>query len=184
MLVPIAESLITYTATVVITPIQPVITISDPDSAEMLKDITAESEADSSAADTENILTLMTDDELQQAKEIYNRATPQDYANWYRRNVDVTYYYKVEIRVYLRTLEVSPYDWRVYIYQSDANNINTSSYVDGSTSSTGWTTVDVTSIAHQLDGEGFIKVRLISREGGGDEGKKAHISEMEWKLTA
>ena len=158
--------------------------ILDPDSAETLKDITAESGPDTSADDSENILTLMTDGDLSGSKEIFNYATGgSDFAHWYRRNVDASNYSKVEVRVYFSTLEVTPYDWRVYVYQSDANNIDTAYYVDGSSSTTGWTTIDVTSIIHQLDGAGFIKVRLISRVGGGNEGKKAYIAEMEWRLT-
>ena len=185
MLAPSANSLVTYTATIVITPIQPVITISDPNSASMLKDITAESGADSSAADSEDIRNLLIDNDLGSAKEIYNYAeNNKDFAHWYGLNSESSDYYKVEIRVYFSTLEVTPYQWRVFVYQSDANNINTGYYVDGSSSATGWTTIDVTSIIHQLDGQGFMKVRLISRIGGGNAGKKAYISEMEWKLTS
>lgn len=176
---------VSYIATVTINPLQPVVTTSDPDSAEMLKDITAESSADSSAADSENILNLMTDNDLGGAKEIFNYAeNNKDYAHWYRLNSESSGYSKVEIRVYFSTLEVTPYDWRVYVYQSDANNINTGYYVDGSSSVTGWTAIDVSSIIHQLDGQGFMKVRLISRIGNGNEGKKALISEMEWRLTS
>ena len=185
MIAPSANSLITYTATIVITPIQPVITISDPNSARMLKDITAESGADSSAADSEDIRNLLIDNDLGSAKEIYNYAeNNKDFAHWYRLNSESSDFYKVEIRVYFSTLEVTPYQWRVFVYQSDANNINTGYYVDDSSSATGWTTIDVTSIIHQLDGQGFMKVRLISRIGGGNAGKKAYISEMEWKLTS
>ena len=185
MLAPDANSLMTYTAAVVITPIQPIITILDPNSARMLKDITAESGADSSAADSEDIRNLLTDNGLSSGKEILNYAeNNKDFAHWYRLNLEPGEYYKVEVRVYFSALEVTPYEWRVFVYQSDANNINTGYYVDGSSSVTGWTTIDVTSIIHQLDGEGFMKVRLISRIGGGNAGKKAYISEMEWRLSS
>ena len=185
ILVPIANSLVTYTATVVITPIELVMTISDPDSAGMLKDITAESGADGSAAGSEDILNLLTDDDLGASKEIFNYAeNNKDYAHWYRLNSESSDYYKVEIRVYFSSLEVTPYQFRVFVYQSDANNINTGYYIDGSSSATGWTTIDVSSIIHQLDGQGLMKVRLISRIGGGNEGKNAYISEMEWKITS
>jgi len=184
MIVPTANSLITYTATVVITPMQHVITSVDPDSARMLKNVTAESGADSSAADWEDILDLVIDDDLGSGKEIFHYAeASKDYAHWYRLDSESSDYFKVEVRVYFETFEVTPYGWRVFVYQADANNINAGYYVDGSSSVTGWTTIDVSSIIHQLDGQGFMKVRLISRIGSGNEGKKAIISEMEWKLT-
>jgi len=178
------NSRVTYTVTIGITPIAPVVTFSDPDSAAMLKDITAESGADSSASDYEDIQNLMTDNDLGGSKEIFNYAeNNKDYAQWYRLNSESSDYSKVEIRVYMDTLEVTPYQWRAFVYQSDANNINTGYYVDGSSSATGLTTIDVSSIIHQLDNQGFMKVRIISRIDGSNEGKKALISEMEWKLT-
>jgi len=184
MLVPIANSLVTYTATVVITP-QHIITTSDPDSARSLMLITAESDPDSSAASSEDILNLLIDDDPSTGGEIiYNHAgNNKDYAQWYRIDSESSNYSKVEIRVYFSTLEVTPYEWRVYVYQSDADNINTGFYVDGSSSATGWTTIDVSSIIHQLDGQGFMKVRLISSMTSRNKGKIVIVSEMEWKLT-
>ena len=185
IIVPIANSLITYTSTVVMTP-QYIITISDPDSARILREITAESNADSSAAVSEDILNLLIDDNLTSGEEIiYNHlGNNKDYAHWYRIDSESSDYFKVEIRVYFSTLEVTPYEWRVFVYQADANNINTGSYVDGSSSVTGWTTIDVTSIIHQLDGQGFMKVCLISRVAQANKGKIIVVSEMEWQLTA
>ena len=184
MLFPIANSLITYTATVAINPMQHVVTTSGSDSARMLKDITAESGADSSAAASEDILNLVTDGNVDVGKEIFNYTEDnRDYAHWYRIDSESSDFFKVEIRVYFSTLEVTPYEWQVFVYQSDADNINTGYYVDGSSSTTGWTSIDVSSIIHQLDDTGFMKVRLISRMGNGDEGKMAVISEMEWELT-
>ena len=184
MLFPIANSLSTYTAIVLITP-QNIAIISDPDSATMLIDITAESGPDSSAASSEDILNLLIDDDLSTGGEvIYNYAgNNKDYAHWYRLDSESSNYSKVEIRVYFSNLEVTPYEWRVFVYQSDANNINTGFYVDGSSSATGWTTIDVTSIIHQLDGQGFMKVRLISSMTARNKGKIITVSEMEWKLT-
>ena len=180
MLIPMADSLIIYTATVVITPQSNVI-ILDPDSARMLVLITAETGADSSAASSEDILNMLIDDDLSGGGEIvYNYAgNNKDYAQWYRIDSESSNYSKVEIRVYFSTLEVMPYDWRVFVYQSDADNINTGFYVDGSSSATGWTTIDVTSIIHQLDGRGFMKVRLTSTMSNRNKGKMAFISEME-----
>ena len=184
MIVPMADSLIIYTATVVITPQNNAI-ILDPDSATTLALITAETGADSSAASSEDILNMLIDDDLSGGGEIvYNYAgNNKDIAQWYRLDSESSNYSKVEIRVYFSTLEVMPYDWRVFVYQSDADNINTGFYVDGSSSATGWTTVDVTSIIHQLDGQGFMKVRLISSMTARNKGKTITVSEMEWKLT-
>jgi hypothetical protein len=184
MLIPMADSLIIYTATVVITP-QDIATISDPDSATMLMLITAESGADSTADSSQDILNMLIDDDLSGGGEIvYNYAgNNKDITQWYRLDSESSNYAKVEIRVYFSTLEVMPYDWRVFVYQSDADNINTGFYVDGSSSATGWTTIDVTSIIHQLDGQGFMKVRLISRMTARNKGKIITVSEMEWKLT-
>jgi hypothetical protein len=184
MIVPMADSLIIYTATVVITP-QNIATISDPDSATMLMLITAESGADSSAASSEDILNMLIDDDLSGGGEVvYNYAgNNKDIAQWYRLDSESSNYSKVEIRVYFSTLEVMPYDWRLFVYQSDADNINTGFYVDGSSSATGWTTIDVTSIIHQLDGQGFMKVRLTSSMTARNKGKIITVSEMEWKLT-
>jgi hypothetical protein len=185
MLVPMADSLIIYTATVVITPQNSVI-ISDPDSARMLVLITAESGADSTADRSEDILNSLIDDDLSTGGEIvYNHAgNNKDYAHWYRLDSESSNYSKVEIRVYFSTLEVTPYEWRVFVYQSDADNINTGFYVDGSSSTTGWTTIDVTSIIHQLDGQGFMKVRLTSTMSNRNKGKMIFVSEMGWQLTA
>ena len=185
MLIPMADSLIIYTATVVIIP-QNIVIISDPDSARMLVLITAESGADSTADSSEDILNLLIDDDLSTGGEVvYNHAgNNKDYAHWYRLDSESSNYSKVEIGVYFSTLEVTPYEWRVYVYQSDADNINTGFYVDGSSSATGWTTIDVTSIIHQLDGRGFMKVRLTSTMSNRNKGKMAFVSEMEWQLTA
>ena len=185
MLIPMADSLIIYTATVVIIP-QNIVIISDPDSARMLVLITAESGADSTADSSEDILNLLIDDDLSTGGEVvYNHAgNNKDYAHWYRLDSESSNYSKVEIRVYFSTLEVTPYELRVYVYQSDADNINTGFYVDGSSSATGWTTIDVTSIIHQLDGRGFMKVRLTSTMSNRNKGKMAFVSEMEWQLTA
>jgi hypothetical protein len=182
MLVPIADSLMTYTATVVMTP-QHIVTTSDPDSAGMLIEITSESGADSSAASSQDILNVLTDGNLSGGEILNYAGNNKDYAQWYRLDSESSDYFKVEIRVYLSTLEVSPYEWRAFVYQSDANNINTGYYVDGSSSATGWTTIDVSAIIHQLDGQGFMKVRLISRIGQANKGKIIFVSEMEWKLT-
>jgi hypothetical protein len=184
ILVPIASSLVTYTATVVINP-QQIMTISDPDSAGKLVEITAESGADSSATTSEDILDLLIDDNFSTGSEvIFNYAgNNKDIAQWYRLNSESSDYSKVEIRVYFSTLEVTPYDWRVHVYQLDADNINAGYYVDGSSSATGWTTIDVSSIIHQLDGQGFMKVRLISSMSNRNKGKIVTVSEMEWILT-
>ena len=184
MLAPSASPSMIYTATVVITP-QQIATISDPDSATMLILITAESGADSTAGSSEDILNPLIDDDLSTGGEIvYNYAgNNKDYAQWYRLDSESSNYSKVEIRVYFSTLEVTPYDWRVYVYQSDADNVDNGYYVDGSSSATGWTTIDVTSIIHQLDSQGFMKVRLTSTMSSRNKGKIIFVSEMEWKLT-
>ena len=185
IIAPAANSLVIYTATVVITP-QNIAIISDPDSATMLMLITAESGADSSAASSEDILNLLIDDDPNSGGEIiYNHAgNNKDYAHCYRINSESGNYSKVEIRVYFSTLEVTPYEFRVFVYQADADNINTGYYVDGSLSTIGWTTIDVSSIIHQLDGQGFMKVRLISSMTRRNQGKTAIVSEMKWKLTS
>jgi hypothetical protein len=185
ILVPISNSLVVYTATVVINP-QQIITISHPDSATMLVEITAESGADSNATTSGDILNLLIDDDSSTGGEIvFNHAgNNKDDCHCYRLNSEPSDYFKVEIRVYFSNLEVIPYDWRVYVYQSDADNINTGYYVDGSSSATGWTTIDVSSIIHQLDGQGFMKVRLISSMSNRNKGKIATVSEMKWMLTS
>jgi hypothetical protein len=185
ILVPIAKSLVTYTATVVMTP-QQIITISDPDSAGKLVEITAESGADSSATTSDDILNLLVDDNVTSGSEVvFNYAgNNKDTAQWYRLNSESSNYSKVEITVYFSTLEVIPYDLRVYVYQFDADNINTAYYVGRSVSATGWTTIDVSSIIHQLDGQGFMKVRLISEMSARNKGKIVTVSEMEWILTS
>jgi hypothetical protein len=184
ILIPAANSLVTYTTTVVITP-QQNITILNPDSAGKLEEITAESGADSSATTSEDILDLLVDDNFSTGSEvIFNYAgNNKDIAQWYRLNSESSDYSKVEFRVYFSTIEVTPYDWRVIVYQFDADNINTGYYVDGSSSDTGWTTIDVSSIIHQLDGQGFMKVRLISSMSNRNKGKVVTVSEMEWILT-
>ena len=185
IVVPIANSLVTYTATVVMTP-QQIITISDPGSAGKLVEITAESRADSSATTSEDILNLLVDDDVTVGSEVvFNYAgNNKDTAQWYRLNSESSDYFKVEIRVYFSTLEVIPYDFRVFVYQFDANNIDTEYYVDGSASASGWTTIDVSSIIHQLDSQGFMKVRLISSMSNRNKGKIITVSEMEWMLTS
>jgi len=185
MLVPIVNSLVVYTSTVVITP-QQIITILKPDSATKLVEITAQSAADSSAATSTDILNLLIDDDITTGEEIiYNYpGNNKDACHSYSLNFEPSTYSKVEIRVYFSLLEVMPYDWTVFVYQPDADNINTGYYVDGSSSGTGWVTVDVSSIIHQLDGQGFMKVRFISSTHFRNRGKIAIISEMEWILTS
>ena len=184
MLFPVANSLIIYSATVVVTPQNNIITL-DPDSATMLMLITAESGPDSSAVNSANILNPLIDNELATGGQVvYNYAGKnKDYAQCYRIDSEPSKYSKIEIRVYFLSLEVTPYQWRVHVYQSDANNIDTALYVDGNSSAVGWTTIDVTSIIHQLDGQGFMKVRFISTVSHANKGKIAIISEMEWHLT-
>ena len=185
MLVPAVNSLVTYTATLVMTP-QLTITILQPDSAIMLMGITAEKAADSDASSSADILNLLTDDDPTTGVVIiYNYAgNNKDICHAYTLNSESSDYFKVEIRVYFSTLEVIPYDWRVYVYQSDGDNIDEGYYVDGSSSGTGWTSIDVSSIIHQLDGQGFMKVRLISSMSNRNKGKIATVSEMEWVLTS
>ena len=184
ILIPTVNSLVTYTATIVINP-QQIITIIDPDSARKLIEITGESGADTSATTSEDILNLLIDDNFSTGEEIvYNHAgNNKDVVQCYSLNSEPSDYSKVEIRIYFTTLEVVPYEWRVYVYQSDADNIDTSYYVSGSSSITGWTTIDVSSIIHQLDGQGFMKVRLISRMTNRNKGKIITVSEMEWMLS-
>jgi len=184
MLVSSVNSLVTYTTTLVITP-QQTISILKPDSASLLMAITAEKDADSDVSSTD-ILNLLKDDDTTTGVEIiYNYAgNNKDICHAYTLNSESSNYYKVEIRVYFSTLEVIPYDWRVYAYQSDGDNINKDYYVDGSLSGTGWTSIDVTSIIHQLDGQGFMKVRLISSMSNRNKGKIATVSEVEWVLTS
>ena len=184
MLVPAVNSLVTYTATLVMTPIG-TITILEPDSAMMLMAITAEKAADSDASSAD-ILNLLTDDDPTTGVVIiYNYAgNNKDICHAYALNSESSDYFKVEIRVYFSTLEVIPYDWRVYVYQSDGDNIDEGYYVDGSSSGTGWSSIDVSSIIHQLDGQGFMKVRLISSMSNRNKGKIATVSEMEWVLTS
>ena len=184
IIIPIANSLVTYTATVVIAPNQ-IIAISDPDSARKLVEITAESGADSSAATSEDILNFLIDDDPNTGGEvIFNYAgNNKDYAQCYSVDLESSNYLKVGIRVHFSSLEVIPYEWRVFIYQPDADHINVRYYVDGSSSATGWTTIDVSSIIHQLDGQGFMKIRLISSMSNRNKGKLATVSEMEWILT-
>jgi len=184
MLVSSANSLVTYTTTLVITP-QQIISILKPDSASLLMAITAEKDADSDVSSWD-ILNLLADDDTTTGVEIiYNYAgNNKDICHAYALNSESSDYSKVEIRVYFSTLEVMPYDWRVYVYQSDGDNININYYIDGSSSGTGWTSIDVTSIIHQLDGQEFMKVRLISSVSNRNKGKIATVSEMEWILTS
>jgi hypothetical protein len=86
----------------------------------------------------------------------------------------------------LDNLDVTPYEWRVYVYQStDENSIDSGSYVDGSSSTSDvWIDIDLSSIIHQLDGEGYMKVRMISLEAGADKGEGLYVSEVEWRLTS
>jgi hypothetical protein len=185
MLVPAVNSLVTYTATLVMTSLG-TITISEPDSAMMLMAITAEKDADSGASSSADILNLLIDDDTTTGGEIiYNYAgNSKDICHGYTLESESSDYFKVEIRVYFSTLEVIPYDWRVYVYQSDGDNINKEYYIDGSSSGTGWTSIDVSSIINQLDGQGFMKVRLISSMSNRNKGKIATVSEMEWVLTS
>jgi hypothetical protein len=185
MLVPAVNSLVTYTATLVMTP-QLTITILQPDSAIMLMGITAEEDADSGASSSADILNLLTDGDATTGEEIiYNYAgNNKDICHGYTLNSEYSDYFKVEIRVYFSTLEVIPYSWRVYVYQSDGDNINEGYYYDGSSSGTGWTSIDVTSIINQLDGQGFMKIRLISSMSNRNKGRTATVSEMEWVLTS
>ena len=184
ILVSSANSLVTYTTTLVMTP-QQTITILKPDSASLLMAISAEKDADSDVSSA-NILNLLTDDDTTTGMEIiYNYAgNNKDICHAYTLNSESSDYFKVEIRVYFSTLEVMPYDWRVYVYQSDGDNIDRGYYVDGSSLGTGWTSIDVTSIIHQLDGQGFMKVRLISSMSNRNKGKIATVSEVEWVLTS
>ncbi|WP_306536000.1 hypothetical protein, partial [Geobacter sp.] len=48
----------------------------------------------------------------------------------------------------------------VYPYQSGGTSVNTSYSASLSTSSTGWKEIDVTSIAHRMNGYGWMKFRV------------------------
>ena len=159
-------------------------TIQKSDNATLLTIIDASSEADGSADLSEDILSLLSDYDLQNSKEIFEDDN-NDYAQCYSINEEAAYYSKVELRVYLETLDVTPYEWRVYVYQSDATSIDSGFFVDGSSSGDeAWVDIDISSIIHQLDNEGFMKVRLISLEGGADKGEGLFVSEVEWRLTS
>jgi hypothetical protein len=160
-------------------------TIHKSDSATLLKVINADSEPDGNADSSEDLLSTLNDYDLQNGKEIFEDGN-NDYAQWYRIEKEASYYSKVELRVYLDNLDVTPYEWRVYVYQStDENSIDSGSYVDGSSSTSDvWIDIDLSSIIHQLDGEGYMKVRMISLEAGADKGEGLYVSEVEWRLTS
>ena len=159
-------------------------TIHKSDSATLLKGIKADSESDGSADLSEDLLSLINDYDLQASKEVFEDGN-NDYAQCYSIDEEAAYYSKVELRVYLETLDVTPYDWRVYVYQSDATSIDSGFFVDGSSSAAGeWIDIDISSIIHQLDNEGFMKVRLISMEDGANMDKGLSVSEVEWRLAS
>ena len=66
---------------------------------------------------------------------------------------------KVVLRVYVSSISSSR-TIRVYPYQSGGTSVNTSYSASLSTSSTGWKEIDVTSIAHRMNGYGWMKFRV------------------------
>ncbi|MFO8016340.1 MAG: hypothetical protein R6U32_04495, partial [Candidatus Woesearchaeota archaeon] len=95
-----------------------------------------------------------------------------------KKNSDPSNYTSIKLRFYTLWGDVDPFQYRVYVYLPDGNNINTTGYIDSqTTSASGWQEVDITPIVHQLDGEGFYRVRLISMDS---PQKELHISETEF----
>ncbi len=95
-----------------------------------------------------------------------------------KKNSDPSNYTNIHLRFYTLWGDSDPFEYRVYVYLPDGNNINTTGYIDSqTTSSSGWQEVDITPIVHQLDGEGFYRVRLVSIDG---PQKELHISEVEF----
>lgn len=66
---------------------------------------------------------------------------------------------KVVLRVYVSSISSSR-TLRIYPYKSDGTSVNTSYSASLSTSSTGWKDIDVTSIAHRMNGYGWMKFRV------------------------
>ncbi|EHP83918.1 PKD domain containing protein, partial [Geobacter metallireducens RCH3] len=66
---------------------------------------------------------------------------------------------KVVLRVYVSSISSSR-TLRIYPYQSNGTSVNTRYYTSYSTSSTGWKDIDVTSIAQQMNGYGWMKFRV------------------------
>ncbi|QSV44250.1 PKD domain-containing protein [Geobacter benzoatilyticus] len=66
---------------------------------------------------------------------------------------------KVVLRVYVSSISYSR-TLRIYPYKSDGTSVNTSYSTSLSTNSTGWKDIDVTSIAHRMNGYGWMKFRV------------------------
>jgi hypothetical protein len=153
----------------------------DVDAAHILEEIDAQTEADSDAKDDRDRTNELTDNDFGSYREIYEKDTVKDHACYGRKDTDPENYDKIILRVGIGRVEVSSMDWRIYVYQSNADDINTGQYIDPPALTPSdedtWKEIDVTDIAHTLDGEGFVKFRIISMYLADD--KKIGIAELE-----
>jgi hypothetical protein len=153
----------------------------DVDAAAILEEIDAQTEADSDAKEVKDHTDDLTDKDFGSKKDIFEKDTVKDFACYGRKDLDPENYDKIILRVGIGRVEVSSMDWRIYVYQSNADDINTGQYIDPPALTPSdedtWKEIDVTDIAHTLDGEGFVKFRIVSMYLADD--KKIGIAELE-----
>lgn len=78
-----------------------------------------------------------------------------------RLNKEPGSYSQVLVRFYVKALyDGKPQTVKNYPYKSDGNNIDTNYYSSYTINTTGWTQIDLTSLAARMKGFGWMKFRI------------------------
>lgn len=145
---------------------------------------------DSDMKSWENITTDFTDDDPTTPPSAYQlsmdiKLFAYDKYDGYvvKLNADPSIYSTVALKFKVDSLEYEPYPIRVYAYNPDGDSIITSEgFTEYTYSSTGWHEVDVTDTAHLMDGNGWMKFRVLPKFAWWIDNKKSRWVEVDFGI--
>lgn len=120
---------------------------------------TTNSDSSVSSSYRTDITTRFKDNILTDTFTIYNKSPYKVIAM--KLNKDPGLYSQVIVRLYVKALyNNSPQTVKIYPYKSDGNSINTSYSSSYTINTTGWTQIDLTTLASRMKGFGWMKFRI------------------------
>jgi PKD repeat protein len=119
-----------------------------------------------SSGSTTDITSRFKDNILTDTFTIYNKSNKSGWSGSYKviamkLNKDANSYSQVMISLYVKSLyNNSSQNVRIYPYNSNGNSINTSYSSSYTINTTGWSQIDLTSLASRMKGFGWMKFRI------------------------
>jgi YD repeat-containing protein len=131
----------------------------------------SETAAESSGSSIEDVTGIMTDDALGDARRIETKGRKFDILS-FRADIDAALIPTLTLGIYVPDLEKGSENVRIYAYQADGDNVQTTTWLDF-TLAAGWNNLDVAQLLPFMEGFGFVKFRVVDVE------KWSDISEIE-----